>query len=104
MHNWNYMSKFNVGDRVRDTDSSNEGTVIKFSFNSITQEDEYVVKWDAFYSESTHSMSEADFIWEKIEGKGTNDPKVCSHIYKVYKGFTEEYEFCVKCDSKKELI
>lgn len=97
------MSKFNIGDRFKDKDSGNEGTIIEFSFNSINQEDEYVIKWDSFYSEFTYSVAEADSKWDKVEGKGTSDPKQCNHIYKLYKGFSEEYEFCVKCDDKKGL-
>lgn len=29
------------------------------------------------------------------------EPQGCQHDTKLYIGFREEYEFCVKCDAKK---
>jgi len=35
--------------------------------------------------------------WGYIE----SESKTCSHSWKTYHGFTEQYDFCEKCDTKK---
>ena len=32
----------------------------------------------------------------------SKDPKYCLHSWVDYIGFTEKYQFCTKCDTKKE--
>lgn len=59
---------FQANDRFRVKDSGLEGTVNAVSFNSIYQETEYYVTWDAFpeKGQCCYTASNADSIWEKM--------------------------------------
>lgn len=59
---------FQANDRFRVKDSGLEGTINAVSFNSIYQETEYYVTWDAFpeKGQCCHTASNVDSIWEKV--------------------------------------
>jgi hypothetical protein len=40
-------------------------------------------------------------IWQDYYDK--NGIPLCDHIWQKYEGFTERYEFCIKCDEKRQL-
>ncbi|NDD84125.1 hypothetical protein EBZ38_07605 [bacterium] len=44
--------------------------------------------------------------WEKIFGidldTGLESYISCDHVWNLYNGFTDSFEYCVKCDKKKE--
>lgn len=151
--------KFKKGDRFKVESSSDpnylhSGTIVDTSFNSIFQDQEYVVKWDHLTGEFSYETVTADRIWEKINENDdqmtfgflddANDPQwksykptaiytvpasgthtvttgtgsfniklpegcsvninalsnKCDHQWKLYTGFTEEYQYCTKCGVK----
>lgn len=120
--------KFKVGDtfivKASESDLGATGKIIGIGFNSIYQNSEYRYVWDQQFggSEGSCDTEVGDSMWDihtpyvyrtpegaiytMEPGKivwSTHEPTTinCSHEYKMYNGFTESYEFCVKCDKRK---
>lgn len=95
--------KFKAGDRfqVKDSDIERGGIIIDTTFNSIYQEYEYVVKWDDFRSEYSYPTNSCDSTWELVSSNNKSEIN-CLHNWVIYNGFRDAYEYCSKCDLKKE--
>lgn len=115
--------KFKVGDRFMvkpsESDLNATGTITGIGFNSIYQSDEYKYVWDQEFGGTAGScdIEVGDSMWEftshvftapsdghyhvSIGNIYTKPKGECSHEYKMYNGFSESYEFCIKCDKRK---
>lgn len=107
--------KFNhIGTRFT-CRNGNRGTIVGFAG------DRYIVNWDYFGAKLyIYLIDEVDSEWEFL--RPGNDfkqmmdehlntihkafeiaPKdLCGHTWKAYHGLSEAYEFCIKCDEKRE--
>ena len=109
------LFKFQAGDRFKVVDSNSSdfklgGIVKAITFNSIHQDWEYVVKWDHLGQEHSHECVVADRTWghehftennNGIMNFGRLKDGACAHEWKMYRGFSEEYQYCLVCDKKK---
>jgi hypothetical protein len=88
-----------VGDRIR-MPLMGEGVVVVHLINS----DLYKIKFDSI-DDLEYAYPVLYFIdnpndWEIVSSsEPTNTP--CNHEYKLYQGFTDSYNYCVKCDQKE---
>lgn len=123
--------KFKVGDFIRVIRDSGAGTVGRIkgtSWNSIHQEEEYVMKWDHDPREYTYKPSDVDHLWEldntplratmdymlaedsKIKLKTPNKTEftnemfcdVYNHDWKVYDSGFSRFEYCAKCNEERK--
>jgi hypothetical protein len=117
--------------KASESDLGATGKITGIGFNSIRQSDEYRYVWDQQFGGSTgscdtevgdsmwdiiaadihthtythvytipednYTISVGNIVWNNPTSNSTN----CSHEYKMYNGFTESYEFCIKCDKRK---
>lgn len=102
--------KFKKGDKFQVKKNGFCGQVVDVKSGS------YAVKWDHFLNECYYDSNSCDEHWEhfkKISGgvldyylgvslSKHTEGTVCSHAWKTYSGFTEEYEYCEKCDTKRK--
>ena len=56
--------KFKAGDSFRVIENNLIGKIVGISFNSVYQQEEYVVKWPNLSYEQTYPVDECDSIWE----------------------------------------
>lgn len=119
---------FDAGDRIRAKDSNNEGLIVSVDIignpNLGPVDTIYHLKWD-HSPQRTISYKEIVVlgVWEKIgnpnalpkgqsgapidEWSGVQtlqlEEKVCNHQWKTYSGFTNSYDYCSKCDLKRNM-
>ena len=105
--------KFKKNDRFKVIESDDlSGQIIEIK-NSTT----YIVKWDHFPDVHDYDCAAADEFWEYVgnvsggildhylgvsSNKNIYDLSGCPHAWKTYSGFTEQYEYCEKCDTKRK--
>jgi hypothetical protein len=56
--------KFKAGDTIRVIENGLVGKIVGTSFNSMYQQQEYVVKWPGVPYEESYPIDECDSIWE----------------------------------------
>jgi len=56
--------KFQVGDEFRVIENGLTGKIVGTSFNSVFQQQEYVVKWPQHPREESYPVDECDPCWE----------------------------------------
>lgn len=123
--------KFQPGDyfKVKDPTLVDEkkGLIKSITFNSVHQDWEYVVNWDHLLGDHSYECVGAENMWEKITSvnsvqnlsssmeevssrltqsfdelsKNLPNNQECAHQWKLYHGFSDEYEYCVRCDLKR---
>lgn len=102
--------KFKKGDRFQVKKNGFTGYIVDAS------PDSYVVKWDHFFSSCDYECRNCDDLWDPLDDvsggvldhylsvsvqKHVDSHPQCGHAWKTYSGFTEEYEYCEKCDAKR---
>lgn len=121
------MNKFEVGDRIRVIENGNLGTITNiivkdysvcwdhgyvgvchYSMDEVEHiwEKEKVYSFDFLYllkpiSTIKVDLSEISGLENKLEYKKDKLPIECEHDWAHYQGMFEVYEYCKKCDKKK---
>ncbi len=54
-----------------------------------------------FYTDGDHVRAFFNGEWKTLDSEPF-EKESCNHEYKLYTGLTEQFEYCVKCDQKKE--
>jgi hypothetical protein len=101
---WDSYKPFEVGDRIKyrpdpysGSNKDHIGTVSEVTPNT------YTVKWDDG-TDDTLGKLELEAYCELIEGYNTQSyPNQCWHNWVRYQGFTRIYEYCTKCDQKRDI-
>lgn len=114
------MIKFNPGDRIGWIPKNAQyliyyGKILKYSYNSIYSEDEYVIEWDdKSKGIETHSFDSVKDEWFRINTYPYNnledfapvglslESARCDHKWQLYLGLNESFEFCTVCDEKRK--
>jgi hypothetical protein len=100
------MSNFNKGDRIKKvcprSDKTKHGVILNKYFGPNGSQ-YYCISWDSGSAEIVHASAadiyldfDSSFVFEK--------DKVCNHRWKIYVGFTDQYEYCELCNTKRDLI
>lgn len=120
------MTKFDIGDHFYVLDSGLTGRIVGRTYDYDTGfAENYMVSWDYMSRQSDVPVAEGDQLWEHIEvskrkqyldrqipgsdglPRGANFGDIkgpeCLHDWKNYQGLKEFYDYCTKCDAKRQV-
>lgn len=99
------MTKFKVGDRIRSKYNGYTGIIEDINFNSLYQQYEYVVRWEAFTGFSKigcYSQEEADDLWELDTSNPFYTQPEHIHEWAVYDSGFSRFEYCKTCNKERK--
>ena len=111
--------KFKVGDRFQVKENGISGQIVGTQWNPNSNKEEFVVLWDFLSRKGYYPVDEVDDIWELTSTTITikniagldfipitiqiHRGPCLDHDWVNYNGFNESYQFCKKCDEKRNV-